>query len=107
MTGCFNPRPSSLTGEPNLLCAGVNSSLGFNPRPSSLTGEPPGQPEQRAGQPCFNPRPSSLTGEPADLADIADPLKGFNPRPSSLTGEPEGEDFPAGRILVSIRARHR
>jgi hypothetical protein len=36
----------------------------FNPRPSSLTGEPPAAATSRRRRPGFNPRPSSLTGEP-------------------------------------------
>ena len=37
---CFNPRPSSLTGEPLICWYCPTKRSGFNPRPSSLTGEP-------------------------------------------------------------------
>ena len=109
---CFNPRPSSLTGEPQ-ACAAIGSAPGqfqsapviadgrtktargamtattsFNPRPSSLTGEPH-HGRRVAGVPvCFNPRPSSLTGEPIRHRRNQSHENGFNPRPSSLTGEP-------------------
>ena len=36
----FNPRPSSLTGEPATPASTARCACSFNPRPSSLTGEP-------------------------------------------------------------------
>ena len=86
----FNPRPSSLTGEPRgsvlrdmglmfqstpviadgrtfLTVTKPPPGKRFNPRPSSLTGEPHRPPATAPGCGCFNPRPSSLTGEPGRL----------------------------------------
>ena len=42
---------------------------GFNPRPSSLTGEPKRRHGNRRQWWRFNPRPSSLTGEPRIARD--------------------------------------
>ena len=103
--------------------------MGFNPRPSSLTGEP--SPAQRpiVQWGSFNPRPSSLTGEPWEAAaffsvtefqstpvitdgrarqpilQVPEP-RSFNPRPSSLTGEPADSRAQWVCRQVSIHARH-
>ena len=60
----FNPRPSSLTGEPIGPCRAGEVTKSFNPRPSSLTGEPFRGSSSTVMPTSFNPRPSSLTGEP-------------------------------------------
>ena len=103
--------------------------MGFNPRPSSLTGEP--SPAQRpiVHWGSFNPRPSSLTGEPWEAAAFFSVTEfqstpvitdgragcsdgavhadaGFNPRPSSLTGEPANQYCKFLNQGVSIHARH-
>ena len=43
---------------------GLHRGHGFNPRPSSLTGEPLDGANTSPQETSFNPRPSSLTGEP-------------------------------------------
>ena len=103
----FNPRPSSLTGEPFWLALQSGAHAGFNPRPSSLTGEPR---QLCFTYPCvdrFNPRPSSLTGEPRLCKAAGIRWYCFNPRPSSLTGEPLLLYGSASATWVSIHARHR
>ena len=127
---CFNPRPPSLTGEPQPTHWAHARCCGFNPRPPSLTGEPMGAPSHCCsgmfqstpaiadGRTChlagfaapmrgFNPRPPSLTGEPLCASTRPVWTSCFNPRPPSLTGEPRKRIAELESELVSIHARHR
>ena len=88
MVPMFQSTPVIADGRTDrVVCTCIRCSR-FNPRPSSLTGEPCVTSMTSTGCGCFNPRPSSLTGEPASRSGSAPPSSGFNPRPSSLTGEP-------------------
>ena len=106
---CFNPRPSSLTGEPSstlpadflemfqstpVIADGRTGSAvaasaarqGFNPRPSSLTGE---RPTVRVSSLMsgFQSTPVIADGRTIPWGGRIATRSGFNPRPSSLTGE--------------------
>jgi len=85
----------------------VTPTTRFNPRPSSLTGDPHQGGVGVGGHWGFNPRPSSLTGDPRQHRHARGTCAGFNPRPSSLTGDPPGVEQIGPHLLVSIRARHR
>ena len=78
---CFNPRPSSLTGE-RWAAKWPMATLLFQSAPVITDGRTMGGSWWSGSGGCFNPRPSSLTGEP----------------PPSVHPQPSRP--------VSIRARH-
>ena len=65
----------------------------FNPRPSSLTGEPQPASMFSAVASVFQSTPVITDGRTQRNVELSDLAAGFNPRPSSLTGEPY-EDAP-------------
>ena len=84
---CFNPRPSSLTGERSSPSFRPLLRWCFNPRPSSLTGERKGSTGLRTDTMRFQSTPVITDGRTRGHPDGVPGARGFNPRPSSLTGE--------------------
>ena len=84
---CFNPRPSSLTGEPPARHAPAAQHRRFNPRPSSLTGEPYAFAGTTQDE-MFQSTPVITDGRTGITPEMTRADERFNPRPSSLTGEP-------------------
>ena len=133
---CFNPRPSSLTGElPGDVLARKVAEFQSTPviadgrtrntgavSPRCLFQSTPviadGRTRACAGwsSACgsFNPRPSSLTGELRRPRPPQAQRGCFNPRPSSLTGEPGGagaggvaKQFQSTPVIADGRTLHQ
>ena len=89
-------------GDPDYLLAN-----GFNPRPPSLTGEPEERGMQIVGDVVFQSTPAIADGRTVFALSAKGQKQCFNPRPPSLTGEPFELLMRACAAEVSIHARHR
>ena len=67
----FQSAPVITDGRSRVSSAFSTSILRFNPRPSSLTGDPPYSQIVLLAINGFNPRPSSLTGDPSKEYDMS------------------------------------
>ena len=69
--GLFQSTPVIIDGRCNPRCAVISLPVCFNPRPSSLTGDARCTCQVLHCWPCFNPRPSSLTGDALRYQGVA------------------------------------
>ncbi len=101
----FNPRPSSLTGEPE-RASPRGCYCRFNPRPSSLTGEPICSPLPGQGASWFQSTPVIADGRTVVDPSTA-PVTVFQSTPVIADGR-TGHECPRCAFNdVSIHARHR
>ena len=103
---CFNPRPTSLSGETSSACRSKIRSASFNPRPTSLSGETGLGDVVGPAIVVFQSTPDISVGRNPGPGGGAIGARGFNPRPTSLSGETTQAAEHEGDDDVSIHARH-
>ena len=64
LPACFNPHPSSLTGDPRQIHTPTPVFCMFQSSPVITDGRSTVKILTKSGNTCFNPHPSSLTGDP-------------------------------------------
>ena len=101
----FQSTPVITDGRTRKHRTAAQAGRGFNPRPSSLTGEPNVE-AVASGLSLFQSTPVITDGRTELVRATLQTTEGFNPRPSSLTGEPSHDQLSPYRPKVSIHARH-
>ena len=105
VSACFNPRPTSMPGDPWPRGLWTQRLICFNPRPTSMPGDPRHVPLTDGLEGCFNPRPTSMPGDPWHDTFDSNPVE-FQSAPDINAGR-STHRRTVQALRVSIRARHQ
>ena len=105
--GMFQSTPDIAVGRNRLAGCVVRRVCCFNPRPTSLSGETAVGLWLVLSVMVFQSTPDIAVGRNLAVVSGICARRRFNPRPTSLSGETIGVKLQACHLQVSIHARHR